>query len=65
MRLRSLDPQPPSVYLVHPREAGADSLLTLDPAIALALLQSNVKAAGYELPIARHASTIEPRSFVR
>jgi len=62
VHLRSLDPQllPPVnlVQLVHPREADADSARALD----LALLQPDVIAAGYELPVARHASTIEPRS---
>jgi hypothetical protein len=49
LRLRSFDPQLPSpvdlIHLVHPLEAEADSSLTLDPAIDLALLQPDVIAA--------------------
>ena len=62
VHLRSLDPPLPPpvnlVRLVHPLEGAADSPRALD----LALLQPDVIAAGYELPVARHASTIEPRS---
>ncbi len=69
VRLRSFDPQfPPPVHrihFVHPREAEADSPLTLDSAIDIALLQPDVIAAGSELPVARHDSTTELRSLVR
>jgi hypothetical protein len=51
VRRRSFDPQFPSpVDLVHPREAEADSPLTLDPAIDLALLQPDVLAAAHAAP---------------